>query len=108
MSDGTPITLPEDQKLRLLELGLIEETADGLARHDSPRTRAADIRPTDQRAVDSRSAAVLGEPDASSMLVRCCRRAAISMPRSEGGQSPVSIVLSENFRALFYAPFYAA
>ena len=30
LNDGTPITLPEDQKLRLLELGLIEETADGL------------------------------------------------------------------------------
>ena len=42
------------------------------------------------------------------LSVRCCRRAAISVPRSEGGQSPVSIVLSENFRALFYAPFYAA
>ena len=25
LNDGTPITLPEDQKLRLLELGLIEE-----------------------------------------------------------------------------------
>ena len=30
LNDGTPITLPEDQRLRLLELGLIEETADGL------------------------------------------------------------------------------
>jgi hypothetical protein len=30
LNDGTPITLPEDQKLRLLELGLIEETSDGL------------------------------------------------------------------------------
>ena len=25
LNDGTPITLPEDQKLRLLELGLIED-----------------------------------------------------------------------------------
>ena len=30
LNDGTPITLPEDQKLRLLELGLIEVTNDGL------------------------------------------------------------------------------
>jgi hypothetical protein len=30
LNDGTPIALPEDQKLRLLELALIEETADGL------------------------------------------------------------------------------
>ena len=30
LNDGTPITLPEDQKLRLLELALIEETHDGL------------------------------------------------------------------------------
>ncbi len=30
LNDGTPITLPEDQKLRLLELGLIEMTNDGL------------------------------------------------------------------------------
>ena len=29
-------------------------------------------------------------------------------PLSEGGQTAMSIVLSENFRALFYAPFYAA
>jgi hypothetical protein len=30
LNDGTPITLPEDQKLHLLELGLIEVTKDGL------------------------------------------------------------------------------
>jgi hypothetical protein len=30
LNGGTPITLPEDQKLRLLELALIEETHDGL------------------------------------------------------------------------------
>jgi hypothetical protein len=30
LNDGTPVTLPDDQKSRLLELGLIEETNDGL------------------------------------------------------------------------------
>ncbi len=30
LHDGTPITLPDDQRLRLLELALIEETHDGL------------------------------------------------------------------------------
>jgi hypothetical protein len=30
LNDGTPVSLPEDQKLRLLELALIEETNDGL------------------------------------------------------------------------------
>ena len=30
LSDGTPMTVPEDQRLRLLELALIEETNDGL------------------------------------------------------------------------------
>lgn len=30
LNDGTPVTLTEDQKSRLLELGLIEETTDGL------------------------------------------------------------------------------
>jgi hypothetical protein len=30
LNDGTPVTVPEDQKLRLLELALIEETNDGL------------------------------------------------------------------------------
>ena len=30
LNDGTPITLPDDQRLRLLELALIEETHDGL------------------------------------------------------------------------------
>jgi hypothetical protein len=30
LNDGTPITVPEDHRLRLLELALIEETHDGL------------------------------------------------------------------------------
>jgi hypothetical protein len=30
LNDGTPISLPEDHKRRLLELALIEETNDGL------------------------------------------------------------------------------
>ena len=30
LNDRTPISLPEDHKLRLLELALIEETSDGL------------------------------------------------------------------------------
>ena len=45
LNDGTPITLPEDQKLRLLELGLIEETNDGLvAVTDLGRERLASDR----------------------------------------------------------------
>ncbi len=41
------------------------------------------------------------------LSVKCCRGAATSVP-FRGGQPTVSIILSENFRALFYAPFYAA
>ena len=44
LNDGTPITLPDDQRLRLLELALIEETHDGLARSDGARTRASHLR----------------------------------------------------------------